>query len=121
MGKRRRRWCSRSSGFSPPSGKPATCPRPPARAARACWAALPRRDVFARAARVSGAPLATGSFAHERAKIDAALAAGVGGFIIFGGTREAITALTGELRQQAGRPLLIGADLERGPAQQAQE
>src|SRR5207302_581613 len=61
-----------------------------------------------------------GSFAHERAKIDAALAAGVGGFIIFGGTREAITALTRELRQQAGRPLLIGADLERGPAQQAQ-
>jgi len=61
-----------------------------------------------------------GSFAHERAKIDAALAAGVGGFIVFGGTREAITALTRELRQQAGRPLLIGADLERGPAQQAQ-
>src|SRR5213595_2339256 len=61
-----------------------------------------------------------GSFAHERAKIDAALAAGVGGFIIFVGTREAITALTGELRQQAGRPLLIGADLERGPAQQVQ-
>ncbi len=61
-----------------------------------------------------------GSFEHERRKIDAALAAGVGGFIIFGGTREAITALTRELRQQAGRPLLIGADLERGPAQQVQ-
>ena len=60
------------------------------------------------------------SFAHERAKIAAALAAGVGGFIVFGGTRDAVTALTGELRQQAGRPLLIGADLERGPAQQVQ-
>jgi len=61
-----------------------------------------------------------GSFEHERRKIDAALAAGVGGFIIFGGTRAAIAALTRELRQQAGRPLLIGADLERGPAQQVQ-
>jgi len=61
-----------------------------------------------------------GGFEHERAKIDAALAAGVGGFIIFGGTREAVTALTTELRQQAGRPLLVGADLERGPGQQVQ-
>jgi len=61
-----------------------------------------------------------GSFAHERAKIDAALAAGVGGFIIFGGTREATADLTRELRRQAGRPLLVGADLERGPAQQVQ-
>ncbi len=60
------------------------------------------------------------SFAHEQAKIAAALAAGVGGFIVFGGTRDAVTALTGDLRQQAGRPLLIGADLERGPAQQVQ-
>lgn len=61
-----------------------------------------------------------GGFEHERAKIDAALAAGVGGFIIFGGTREAVTALTTELRQQAGRALLVGADLERGPGQQVQ-
>ena len=59
-------------------------------------------------------------FDHERAKIDQALAAGVGGFIIFGGTREAVTALTAALRQQAGRPLLVGADLERGPGQQVQ-
>lgn len=61
-----------------------------------------------------------GSFAHERPKIDAALGAGVGGFILFGGTREAVAQLTRELRQQAGRPLLVGADLERGPAQQVQ-
>jgi len=60
------------------------------------------------------------SFAHERPKIDAALAAGVGGFIVFGGTREAVATLTRELREQAGRPLLVGADLERGPAQQVQ-
>ncbi|HET7296507.1 MAG TPA: glycoside hydrolase family 3 N-terminal domain-containing protein [Gemmatimonadales bacterium] len=61
-----------------------------------------------------------GSFAHERAKIDAALQAGVGGFIVFGGTREAVESLTRDLRAQAGRPLLVGADLERGPAQQVQ-
>lgn len=59
-----------------------------------------------------------GSFAHERAKIDAALTAGVGGFILFGGTRAAVTALTPDLRARAGRPLLIGSDLERGAAQQ---
>jgi beta-glucosidase-like glycosyl hydrolase len=61
-----------------------------------------------------------GSFAHERGKIDAALAAGVGGFIVFGGPRDAVAALTRELREQAGRALLVGADLERGPAQQVQ-
>lgn len=61
-----------------------------------------------------------GSFDHERPKIDAALAAGVGGFIVFGGTREAVATLTRNLEAQAGRPLLIGADLERGPAQQVQ-
>ena len=58
------------------------------------------------------------SFAHERPKIDAALAAGVGGFIVFGAAREAVATLTRELVEQAGRPLLVGADLERGPAQQ---
>jgi beta-glucosidase-like glycosyl hydrolase len=61
-----------------------------------------------------------GGFAHERAKIDAALAAGVGGFILFGGDRESVTTLTTELRAAAGRPLLIGADLERGPRQQVE-
>jgi beta-glucosidase-like glycosyl hydrolase len=59
-----------------------------------------------------------GSFAHERQKIDRALAAGAGGFIAFGGTRHAVAALTADLRAQAGRPLLIGADLERGAGQQ---
>jgi beta-glucosidase len=59
-----------------------------------------------------------GSFRHERSRIDAALAAGVGGFILFGGTRDAVAALTRALRDLAGRPLLIGADLERGAAQQ---
>jgi beta-glucosidase len=59
-------------------------------------------------------------FEHERAKIDAALAAGVGGFILFGGDRASVTALTGKLRAAARRPLLIGADLERGPRQQVE-
>src|SRR5207245_2692828 len=53
-------------------------------------------------------------------RLGAPLAAGVGGFIVFGGTREAVATLTRELREQAGRSLLIGADLERGPAQQVQ-
>ena len=59
-----------------------------------------------------------GVFTHERAKIGAALAAGVGGFILFGGTRAAVTALTRALRLEAKRGLLIGSDLERGPGQQ---
>lgn len=59
-----------------------------------------------------------GSFRSERAKIDQALAAGVGGFILFGGTRAAVTALTAALRDLAKRPLLIGSDFERGPGQQ---
>ena len=59
-----------------------------------------------------------GSFAHEQEKIEAALAAGVGGFILFGGTREAVRSLTRDLKQRAGRPLLFASDLERGPGQQ---
>jgi len=61
-----------------------------------------------------------GGFEHERPKIDGALAAGVGGFIIFGGDRESVGSLTRDLRRAAGRHLLIGADLERGPGQQVQ-
>jgi beta-glucosidase-like glycosyl hydrolase len=59
-----------------------------------------------------------GSFAHEERRIARALAAGVGGFIIFGGTRAAVTTLTRALHRRAARPILIGADLERGAAQQ---
>jgi beta-glucosidase-like glycosyl hydrolase len=59
-----------------------------------------------------------GSFRSERTKIEQALAAGVGGFIVFGGTRAAVTALTSALRDTAGRPLLLGSDFERGPGQQ---
>jgi beta-glucosidase-like glycosyl hydrolase len=59
-----------------------------------------------------------GVFTHERSKIAAALAAGVGGFILFGGTRRAVTELTRTLRLEANRGLLFGSDLERGPGQQ---
>ena len=59
-----------------------------------------------------------GSFNSERAKVRDALAAGVGGFILFAGTRAAVTALTSEIRAKAGRPLLLGSDLERGAGQQ---
>ena len=59
-----------------------------------------------------------GSFASESAKIRAALAAGVGGFILFGGTRSAVAALTTDIRTKAGRELLLGSDLERGAGQQ---
>src|SRR5207245_1535740 len=56
-----------------------------------------------------------GSFRSNRATIDAALAAGVGGFILFGGTRDAVTALTRVLRDIAGPPRRLGSAFERGP------
>ncbi len=44
--------------------------------------------------------------------------AGVAGFILFGGTAAAASALLAELRAGTERPLLFGADLERGAGQQ---
>ncbi len=61
---------------------------------------------------------ADGSFAHEEPRVAEALALGVGGFILFGGTATSVGALTEELVRRAGRPLLIGSDLERGAGQQ---
>lgn len=57
-------------------------------------------------------------FEHEADTIAAALEFGAGGFIIFGGEPAAVRALTAELRERAGRPLLLAADLERGAGQQ---
>jgi len=57
-------------------------------------------------------------FDHEADTISAALEFGAGGFIIFGGEPAAVRALTADLRERAGRPLLIAADLERGAGQQ---
>ena len=57
-------------------------------------------------------------FDHEGDAVRHALALGVGGFIIFGGTAEAVRTLTSRLQREAGRPLLLAADLERGAGQQ---
>jgi len=59
-------------------------------------------------------------FTHEAEAITGALEFGAGGFILFGGTADAVAELTGRLRRDAGRPLLFAADLERGPGQQVQ-
>lgn len=61
---------------------------------------------------------ADGSFDHESSRITEALALGVGGFILFGGTAGSVRALTADLLRRAGRPLLIASDLERGAGQQ---
>ena len=53
-----------------------------------------------------------------RERAEAALALGVGGFIVFGGERDQVAELVAHLRARAGRPLWIGADLERGAGQQ---
>lgn len=57
-------------------------------------------------------------FDASRPEIDAALELGVGGFIFFGGTADAVAALSAELQSRSRHPLLIGADLERGAGQQ---
>ena len=57
-------------------------------------------------------------FEKERPAITAALQLGVGGFVLFGGTQDAVRALTRDLQHRSRTPLLIGADLERGAGQQ---
>lgn len=57
-------------------------------------------------------------FAHETRTIARALEVGAGGFVLFGGTADAVSELTATIRRDAGRPLLFAADLERGPGQQ---
>jgi len=57
-------------------------------------------------------------YAAARPVIEQALALGVGGFILFGGAQDGVSALTKELRQRSRVPLLIAADLERGAGEQ---
>ena len=57
-------------------------------------------------------------FAPARPAIEAALALGVGGFIVFGGERGAVRDLTRDLAAAAPHPLLLASDLERGAGQQ---
>jgi len=54
--------------------------------------------------------------AFERALAD--LEVGVGGFILFGGRCGDVRRLCARLREAAGRPLWLAADLERGAGQQ---
>lgn len=57
-------------------------------------------------------------FRHAAPAIEQALGFGAGGFIVFGGSAGEVRDLTARLVRVAGRPLLIGADLERGAGQQ---
>ena len=59
-------------------------------------------------------------FDHEAQNITTALELGVGGFIIFGGTAEAVPRLVASLRERSSAALLIASDLERGAGQQFQ-
>ena len=51
-------------------------------------------------------------------RADRGLELGVGGFILFGGEAERVGRLLERVRDDAARPLWIGADLERGAGQQ---
>jgi len=53
-----------------------------------------------------------------RPGIERALAAGVGGFILFGGERAALRTLVQELQAASHHRLLIASDIERGVGQQ---
>ena len=57
-------------------------------------------------------------FAHELPRIERALSAGVGGFVIYGGTQDSVRTLTRDLRRKSKTPLLIASDCERGAGQQ---
>jgi beta-glucosidase-like glycosyl hydrolase len=57
-------------------------------------------------------------FAGAKPRTDAALELGVGGFILRGGERDAVRALTKDLRHRSRIPLLIAADMERGAGEQ---
>ena len=57
-------------------------------------------------------------FAPALPAVEAALTLGVGGFIVFGGERGAVRALTRDLAAAAPHPLLVASDFERGAGQQ---
>jgi beta-glucosidase-like glycosyl hydrolase len=61
---------------------------------------------------------AESGFAGEAATVETALELGVGGFCLFGGTQDAVRALTAMLRAESAHRLLIASDLERGAGQQ---
>ncbi|HEY2849556.1 MAG TPA: glycoside hydrolase family 3 N-terminal domain-containing protein, partial [Gemmatimonadaceae bacterium] len=57
-------------------------------------------------------------FAHLGPSIDEALRAGVGGFLLSGGPREAAAELASGLHARSAIPLLVATDSERGAGQQ---
>jgi beta-glucosidase len=57
-------------------------------------------------------------FETAREDFEHALELGVGGFVLFGGEREALRRLTAELKSASRVPLLVASDLERGAGQQ---
>ena len=61
---------------------------------------------------------AANGFAYLAGVIEDALEVGVGGFIIRGGPRDQVAALTTALRAASREPLLIAADAERGAGEQ---
>ncbi|MEW5745905.1 MAG: glycoside hydrolase family 3 protein [Nitrospirota bacterium] len=65
--------------------------------------------------RLNGADLATEEY---RERLEALVAKGIGGFIIFGGEREEVTELVRKLQSRARIPLFIASDVERGVEQQ---
>jgi len=61
---------------------------------------------------------ADGRLTAARDEALAAIALGVGGFVLYGGNEDAVRAFTKEIQQRSGTPLLVGADMERGAGQQ---
>ena len=57
-------------------------------------------------------------FLHLADFIDDALDIGVGGFLVFGGSRDEARELTADLHARSRIPLLMAADVERGAGQQ---
>lgn len=55
---------------------------------------------------------------EARRALERAGAPWVAGFLLFGGEAAGVAALTGALRERAGRPLFIASDMERGAGQQ---
>jgi beta-glucosidase-like glycosyl hydrolase len=60
----------------------------------------------------------TGGYGVDDPAVERWLAAGVGGFLVFGGVADEAEATLAELSARAERPLIYGADLERGAGQQ---
>lgn len=61
-----------------------------------------------------------GGYSLDAPRVEASLRDGATGFILFGGSAQAAREASEALSARAGRPLLLGADLERGAGQQFQ-